>query len=59
MSASLLVFKLSVQSVCQLQHHRIKVSFKITDLPYQPYTLDVIWIKSSHMSKQCLLLQIL
>jgi len=30
-----LVFKLSVQNVHQLQQHVIKVSYKITGLPYQ------------------------
>jgi len=35
MSAALSVFKLSVQSVCQLQKHRIEVSYEITRLPYQ------------------------
>jgi len=30
MPAVQLVFKLSVQSVCQLQQHRIEVSFKMT-----------------------------
>jgi len=34
MPAVQLVFKLSVQSVCQLQQHRIEVSFKMTGLPY-------------------------
>ena len=34
MSAALSVFKLSVQSVCQLQQHTIEVSFKMTGLPY-------------------------
>jgi len=33
-SAALSVFKLSVQSVRQLQQHKIEVSFKITELPY-------------------------
>jgi len=35
MSAALSVFKLSVQSVCQLQQHRIKVSFEMTGLSCQ------------------------
>jgi len=35
MSAALSVFKLSVQSVHQLQQHKIEVSFEITGLPYQ------------------------
>jgi len=38
MSAAVSVFKPSVQSVCQLQQHKIKdfeVSFEITGLPYQ------------------------
>jgi len=35
MSAALSVFKLSVQSVCQLQQHKIEVCFEITELPYQ------------------------
>jgi len=35
MSAALSVFKLSVQNVHQLQQHTIKVSFKMTGLPYQ------------------------
>jgi len=35
MSAALSVFKLSVQSVRQLQQRKIEVSFKITMLPYQ------------------------
>jgi len=35
MSASLSVFKLSVQSVRQLQQHNIEVFFEITGLPYQ------------------------
>jgi len=35
MSAAVSVFKLSVQSVCQLQQQRIEVSFEITGLPYQ------------------------
>jgi len=29
MSAALWVFKLSIQSVCQLQQHKIEVSFEI------------------------------
>jgi len=33
MSAALSVFKLSVQSVYQLQQHKIEVSFEITGLP--------------------------
>jgi len=32
-SAALAVFKLSVQSVRQLQQHKIEVSFEITGLP--------------------------
>jgi len=38
MSAAISVFKLSVQSVCQLQQHKIKdfeISFEMTGLPYQ------------------------
>jgi len=35
MSAALSVFKLSVQSVCQVQQHRIEVSSEMTGLPYQ------------------------
>ena len=35
MSAALSVFKLSVQSVRQLQQCKIQVSFEITGLPYQ------------------------
>jgi len=38
MSAAVSVFKLSVQSVCQLQRHKIEdyeVSFEMTGLPYQ------------------------
>jgi len=35
MSAALSVFKLSVQSVHQLQQHKIEVSFEITGLPCQ------------------------
>jgi len=35
MSAALWVFKLSVQSVRQLQQHTIEVSFEMTGLPYQ------------------------
>jgi len=35
MPAALLVFKLSVQSVRQLQQRKIEVSFEITGLPYQ------------------------
>jgi len=35
MSATVSVFKLSVQSVCQLQQHNIEVSFELTGLPYQ------------------------
>jgi len=35
MSAALSVFKLSVQSVCQLQQRKIQVSFEITGMPYQ------------------------
>jgi len=34
MSAALSVFKLSIQSVRQLQQHRIKVYFEMTGLPY-------------------------
>jgi len=37
MSAALSVFKLSVQSVRQLQQHKIEVCFEITGLPY-PWT---------------------
>jgi len=32
MSAAISVFKLSVQIVCQLQQHRIEVSFETTGL---------------------------
>jgi len=35
MSAALLVFKLSVQSVRLVQQHKIEVSFEIIGLPYQ------------------------
>ena len=35
MSAALSVFKLSVQSVRQLQQRKIQVAFEITGLPYQ------------------------
>ena len=35
MSDALSVFKLSVQSVRQLQQHRIEVYFEMTALPYQ------------------------
>jgi len=35
MSAALSVFKLSVQSVYQLQQHKIEVSFEITGFSYQ------------------------
>jgi len=35
MSAALSVFKLSVQSVRQLQQRKIQVSFEITWMPYQ------------------------
>jgi len=35
MSAALSVFKLSVQSVRQLQQHKIQVYFEIIGLPYQ------------------------
>jgi len=35
MSAALSVFKLSVQSVRQLQQRKIQVCFEITGLPYQ------------------------
>jgi len=35
MSAAFSVFKLCVQSVRQLQHHKIEVSFEMTGLPYQ------------------------
>jgi len=35
MSAALSVFKLSVQSVCQLQQQGIEISFEMTRLPYQ------------------------
>jgi len=35
MSAALSVFKLSVQSVRQVQQHKIEVSFEITGLPCQ------------------------
>jgi len=35
MSATLSVFKLNVQSVCQLQQHKIEVAFEMTGLPYQ------------------------
>jgi len=35
MSDALSVFKLNVQSVCQLQQHRIEVSFEMTGLHYQ------------------------
>jgi len=33
MPAALSAFKPSVQSVCQMQQHRIKVSFEMTELP--------------------------
>ena len=35
MSAALSVFKLSVQSVRQLQQRKIQVAFENTGLPYQ------------------------
>jgi len=35
MSGAFSVFKLGVQSVRQLQQHKIEVSFEITGLPYQ------------------------
>jgi len=35
MSAALCVFKVTAQSVRQLQQHRIEVSFEMTGLPYQ------------------------
>jgi len=39
MSAAVSIFKLSVESVCQLHQHRIEVSFDMTELPYQ-WTCD-------------------
>jgi len=39
MSAALSVFKLSVQSVRQLQQDKIEVSFEITGMPYQLTTV--------------------
>jgi len=35
MSADLSIFTPSVQSIHQLQQHRIEVSFEMTGLPYQ------------------------
>jgi len=35
MSAALSLFKLSVQSVCQLQQRKIQVPLEITGMPYQ------------------------
>ena len=35
MLAAISVFKLSVQSVRQLQQHKIEFPFEITGLPYQ------------------------
>ena len=35
MSVALSVFKLSVQSIHQLQQPKIEVSFEITGMPYQ------------------------
>jgi len=53
MSAGLSVFKLSVQtmSVCQLQQHRIEVSFEMAGLPY-PRT-PVASIPKQSSARQC------
>jgi len=55
MSAATSVFKLSVQSVCQLQQHRIEVSFEMTGLPYQwtPVANHSISIARQSSAQQC------
>ena len=42
MSSALSVFKLSVQSIHQLQQHKIAVSFKITGLPFSVLLSQII-----------------
>jgi len=55
MSAALSVFKVGVQSVCQLQQHRIEVSFEMTGLPYQwtPVANHSISIARRSSARQC------
>jgi len=55
MSTALSVFKLSVQSVRQLQQHRIKVSFEMTELLYQwtPVANHSILIARQSSAQQC------
>jgi len=55
MLAALSVFKASVQSVCQLQQHRIEVSFEMTGLPYQwtPVANHSISIAKQSSARQC------
>jgi len=51
MSAAVSVFKLSVQSVCQLQQHRIEVSFEMTRLPF--LSMNIIYqCKSFHIDSK-------
>jgi len=47
MSAAVLVFKLGVQSVCQLQQHRIEVSFEKTGLPISELLWQIIPYRQS------------
>jgi len=49
------LFKLSIQSVCQLQQHRIKVFFEMTALPYQwtPVAKHFISIVRQCSARQC------
>jgi len=55
MSAAVSVFKLSVQSVCQLHKCRIEVYFEMTRLPYQwtPVANHSISIARQSSAQQC------
>jgi len=46
MSAALSAFKLSVQSVRQLQQHKIEVSFELSGLPHQWTRVANCWSKA-------------
>jgi len=58
MSAAVSVFKLSVQSVCQLQQHRIEVSFEMTGVLYQwtpvtNHSMSIATLARQSLARQC------
>jgi len=55
MSFAVSVFKLIVPNICQLQQHRIEVSFEMTGLPYQwtPVANHSISIAIQSSARQC------